>query len=1128
MMSDSSPEVLDVADWLQKLGLGQYQRAFRQNEINCDVLPSLTADDLKELGVALVGHRRRLLDAAAALRAGSSPQPPSPTEDGMGADRSAPSAAEAERRQLTVLFCDLVGSTELSQLLDPEELRDVLRGYQRVCADAVARFGGHLAKYLGDGIMAYFGYPTAYGDDARRAALAGLAVVDEISRLKACSSQISLHVRMGIETGLVVVGEMGSGETREALAVVGETPNVAARLQALAAPDTVVIGAATHHLAGRFLVCEPLGPQILKGIAERVAVYRVLRGVEETDLGEGTGPLVGRQHELALMVERWRQAVAGSGSLVLLSGEAGIGKSRLLRALKEAIASASDGVEVLRCGALCQNSAFHPMIERLERQLELCAEAPVSAKLERLHAALAERGLDQEEAEPLIAALLSLPLERPQPGRSPDELRKKLMTALLGWVVGPAARRPAVLVVEDLHWADASTIVLLGLLVEQLPTQPILAVFTFRPEFIPPWPPRSHIAGIALTRLDGAEVAAIAERVSGGKRFPETVLQQIREKTDGVPLFVEELTRMVLEMGMLKEHDDRYELAGSLPAFAIPSTLRDSLTARLDRLSGARHVAQLAAALGREFSFELLQAVSGHDPAVLESELTTLTGAEIIYQRGLPPQAIYSFKHALTQDAAYDTLLKSTRQQVHARIAATYETRFATVAESRPELVAHHLTEAGDNERAAGYWQSAGELALRRSATGDAVTHFTTALRIVEGLADASEHALRELEIRLRLGTALVMRGNAGDPEVGANYVRSCELGRVLGDSAQLLEALWGSWFVEIHVGRAERACALADELVALAERLRDEDLMLEAYHSRWANSLQSGEVANSLSDMERGIALYVQERHHAHAYRYVGHDPGVCARGQSAIALWFAGLPDQAARRIGEATALAQQLAHPATLAYAAWWSAVVQCLLGNAEGCRAAAETTVRVSQQQDFPMQLSLGRFLVGWSRLQAGEVAQGLQMMEEAFAVVRQLRRDHFREFILSLLAGARLRRDALQEGLAAVRDGREIIRTGEFRLFEAELYRVEGECLIALDGARAAEAEVSFQRAIETANRQGALSLELRAATNLAHLWGDLGKRLEARELLAPIYARFTEGFDTSDLKNAKTLLATLQ
>jgi predicted ATPase/class 3 adenylate cyclase len=812
---------------------------------------------------------------------------------------------EAERRQLTVLFCDLVDSTPLAGQLDPEDLREVVRAYQDTCAKVIARFEGYIAQYLGDGLLVYFGYPQAHEDDAQRAVRAGLGIVEAIGQLNTRLKEergVRLMVRLGVHTGLVVVGEVGGGPRREQLAL-GEMPNLAARLQGIAAPNTLVISAITFHLLGGFFACQSLGTPLLKGFAQPLAVYRVLyesmaRSRLEAAGSTGWTPLVGREQEIGLLRERWAQVKDGNGQVVLLSGEAGIGKSRLVQVLQEQVAAEPQAwLTPCQCSPYHQNTALYPLIDVLERvALSFAREESPSQKLSKLEGFLVQYGLPLAETVPLFTSLLSLPLPADYVPLtvSPEQQKQQTLHALFTIFVRIATQQPVLFVMEDLHWVDPSTLELLSLLVDQGPTARILALCTFRPDFSPTWTGRAHPTQLTVNRLPRRQAVEVIRQVTRGKALPPEVVEQIVAKTDGVPLFVEELTKMVLESGLLQERTERYELTRPLPPLAIPTTLHDSLMARLDRLATVKGLAQLGATLGREFAYELLHAVSPWDEDTTQRGLHQLVEAEFLYQQGLPPQATYVFKHALIQEVAYQSLLRSTRQQHHQRIAQALEARFPTLVETQPELLAHHCTEAGLSAQAVGYWQRAGQRALERSANLEAVNHVTQGLEVLTTLLETRERAQQELALHLTFGPALSNTRGPAAPEAERVYVRACELCRQVGDRPQLFPALWGLWYGHMAGAKLQRARELGEELLSLAQQLQDPMLSLEAHRALGNTLFWRGEPGLAHTHAQHGLALYDPQQMRAHALRY-GQDSGVACRLFGALCLWLLGYPDQA-----------------------------------------------------------------------------------------------------------------------------------------------------------------------------------------------------------------------------------------
>jgi class 3 adenylate cyclase/predicted ATPase len=1057
----------------------------------------------------------------------------------------ASSVPVAERRQLTVLFCDLVDSTALSRQLDPEDYRVVVRAYQAACASVIARFDGHIAQYLGDGLLVYFGYPQAHEDDAQRAVRTGLGMLEAMGTLPPRllrDTSVRLAVRIGIHTGLVVVGEMGSGGRHEHLAL-GDTPNLAARLQGLAAPNTVVISAATARLVHGYFTCQELGPHALKGLETPVHVSQVLgesAAQSRLEAAEAIGltPLVGREAEVALLRERWAQSTEGLGQVVVLSGEAGIGKSRLVRVLTEQVVEAHTPRPTVRCLPYHTNSALYPVIEHLHRLLHWHPEAPPDARLAALEQALQAAYLPLAEVVPLMAALLSLPVPERYPPLtvSPQRQKQQTLEALVAWLLAEAAQQPVLAIWEDLHWADPSTLELLGLLLDQVPTARLLLVLTARPAFRPPWPPRSYVTPLALTRLLRPQVEELVLQMTGGKPLPAEVLRQIVEKTDGIPLFVEELVKTILEAGLVREEAERYVLTGPLPPLAIPTTLQDALMARLDRLAPVKAVAQLGAVLGREFSYALLRAVAPVDEATLQHGLAQLVAAELLYQRGRPPQATYLFKHALVQDAAYQSLLRSTRQQHHQHIAQVLETHFPDLCETQPELLAQHYTEAGLTVQAIPYWHQAGQRAAQRSAHAEAISHLTNALELLKTLPDAPERAQQELALHITLGPALSATKSWAAPEVERVYARARELCQQIGETPQLFTVLRGLWVFYFIRAEYQTAQELGKRCLSLAQSLQDPSFLLEAHHALWDTLVWRGEVVSARAHMEQGAALYDPQQHRSHALLYE-EDPEVCRLAVEALALWYLGYPDQALGSIHDALALAREISHPYSLAMALALAAWVHQCCRETQLSQECAEAAITLSTEQEFPFWAAWGTIVRGWGLTEQGQGEEGVVQIRRGLPVYRATGAETLQPYFLALLAEVYGKVGQDQEGLTALAEALAMAdRTGE-RLHVAELYRLQGTLTLQSNittlqpltpnPQAAAEAEECFWKAIEIARQQQAKSLELRAAGSLSRLWQHQGKRAEAHALLAPIYGWFTEGFDTADLQEAKALLEEL-
>jgi len=1112
-------------------------------QLDDDLLEALTEDLIyaKRLAVDEDGRVLVWTGGASSAPPTISPVPLPVTPDVSPAQSEAAPVVsptpDAERRQLTVLFCDLVDSTQLSGRLDPEEYREVVRAYQKVCTDVIQRYEGHVAQLLGDGVLVYFGYPHAHEDDAQRAVRAGLGIIEAVGALNTSlepAKGIQLALRLGIHTGLVVIGEMGGAGRQEQLAL-GEVPNVAARIQGLAEPNTIMISTDTYRLIQGYFECQALGAQTLRGVAEPIAVYRVLqesgaRGRLDVTQPRGLTPLVGREQEVGLLLERWEQVKAGQGHVVLLTGDAGIGKSRLVQMLKDHVANEPHMRWECRSAEYSQNTALFPLVELFQRLLRFETQETPDAKLEKLEHALSQYRLPLEESVQLFTPLLSLPIPEdryPALNLSPQRQRQKTLETIVAMLLELAEHQPVLFILEDLHWTDPTTLELIGLLLDQTPTASLLVLLTCRPTFQPSWSHRSYLSEITVNRLSHTQVAQIVTCITDGKTLPQEVLGQIVEKTDGVPLFVEEMTKAILEAGYLKEVHGHYALTGSLRALTIPVTLQDSLMARLDRLVTAKGIAQLAAVLGRQFAYALLQRVSQVDAMTLQRELGRLVDAELVYQRGVPPQSTYVFKHALIQDAAYASLLKSTRQHYHQQIAQVLEAQFPETAETQPELLAHHYTEAALPEKAVPYWHHAGQRASERSAHVEAITHLRQGLALLQTLLETPERFQHEVDMLIALGASLFAVKGYAAREVGETYTYARQLCHHLEDPHQLFTVLRGLWNYSLVRAELQTAHELGEQLFTLAQQVQDAAMLVAAHRALGVTLFHLGAVVSAHTHFAQGIQLYDAQQHRAAVFLY-GEDVGVICHSFAPWTLWYLGYPDQGLARNQEAVTLAQQCAHPLSLSFALSLAAGFHQLRCEEHTAQEYAEAAIHLTTEQGFPHWRAYSAILRAWVLAHQGQAQEGIEQITQGLRDYRATGAELWRPYLLALLAEAHGTIGEREEGLTLLTETLTLVDITGQRWYEAELYRLQGALLLQGSSENSTEAETCFQHAMTIARTQQAKSLELRAATSLARLWQQQGKRKEAHDLLAPVYHWFTEGFDTADLQDAKALLEVLE
>jgi len=1117
-----------VTSWLEELGLGQYADAFQENELDLDQLVDLSNEDLKDLGVTIMGHRKKLFRAIEALSLEF------PAEISQGDDSSlsepplASAAGEAERRQLTVMFCDLVGSTELSQQFDPEDLQTMLASYQAACNTAIERFDGYVARYMGDGMLVYFGYPLAHEDDAERAVRAGLGIIEEVASLD-LSFEVELSVRVGIATGLVVAGDIVGEGASEERTVLGETPNLAARLQGIAPPGGVIIADSTRRLVEGRVEVETLEPVSLKGFRESVQAFRAI-GIHAASRFDASSsnsltPFVARSSELNLLTDRWQQACSGDGQVVLLSGEAGIGKSRILHELRDLLGTFAHVSIRFQCSPFNSNTPFSPIIEQLRFTAGFAKSDADENRLDKLEQFIGETTGNIGNDAPRLAALMQLPLERYPPLElSPARQKAEIIEVLVDLLVHFSRNSPLIVFVEDIHWIDPSTLEVFDAFVDELQTLPVMLVLTHRPGLDQRWEEFGHVATISLNRMGRKEMRSMVDRVTGGKALPESILEQILERTDGVPLFVEELIKTLLESKLVQEVDGQFVSEEALPSKAIPATLRDSLMARLDRLAPVKEVAQAAACIGREFSSELLTSII--DTPGLDEKLDQLVDSGLIFRRGSRDQGRFVFKHALVQDAAYESLLKARRRGLHARIAKLLEDEYSDRGDIEPELLAHHYTEADQAEPALRYWLRAGQQSTRQCAHAEAIAHLRRGLSIVDTLPQSEEKNCSEIEFRKVLGVPLMNKEGAASAVVFENYQRAQALCEQEAGNENLYPVLWGLWFHNYIGSNLSQATEIADQLLEVGENQNDAELMLEAHHCQWAVHYIGGDLGSALEHCNQGIQLYRPDEHHALTFTYGGHDPGVCALHVSGFILWLMGYPDQSQQRLDSAYTLASELAHTTTMASTLSISQLLHALRRDEDLLEQIAKELLQVAEKEKMQDSLTMARGLNGWLMYRRGEQQEGLELMRNL--VDRRLELGTaWNSIPISLIAEILAGMGEEREALSLLDENISLAQRDEVHWCEAELYRVKGRLLLVNEAQDLTAAEQAFNKAIEIAQRQKAKSLELRATVDLARLWQTRGDTDQARERLRPIYDWFTEGLDTTDLVEARTLLEAL-
>ncbi|MBX3321164.1 MAG: AAA family ATPase [Nitrospira sp.] len=1125
-----------VSAWLGSLGLEVYREAFQQNAITWDVLSELSDGDLASLGV-LLGHRKKLLRAIAQLSQTSDggSAKPSPSKTGEGIKPFPSDRDHAERRQLTIMFCDLVGSTALASQLDPEDLQTAIRRFLDTCSQAIGRFNGYIAKYMGDGLLVYFGYPHAYEHDAERAVHAGLAVLDLVKALPSDDpTQLGSNIaaRIGIATGQVIVGEVLGQDTSRERSVFGETPNLAARLQSLAAPNQLVVDSATKRLVGSEFEFADRGNVSLKGFEAPVQVWQVLSIKPSASRFESyrSGRLtsfIGREHEMALLLGRWREAVGGEGQVVVLCGEAGIGKSRIVRNLRDQLVA--EGCETIQfqCSPYHTNTALYPAITYLRQAAGLTGQDSPTMQLQKLNALAVHRGIDDQTKVALLADLLSIHGDaRHQPLNASSEKRKEMtLETLIQQLHRLADRCPTLFIVEDAHWLDPTTMDLLTRIIDRIHSIRVLLAITFRPDFKPVWADSGHVTLLTLSRLPRRHSVELLTWMTGGKALPPEVQQTILAKTDGVPLYLEELTRSLLESGLLAEAKDSFSLKGPIKELSIPDSLQALLMERIDRLGSAKEIVQTGAAIGREFGYELLEQTVDVTEGELNDALQLLRESGLIFQEGEIPAAKYIFKHALIQDAAYGTLSKKSRRALHARIAKTLEDRFADRVKAEPEVLAYHYEQAGAINQAVQYWHLAARRDAAQSADTEALSHFDRTLNLLETLPQSQERHALELELLIARGAPLLrLKGYASD-EIEHNYLKARNLAQENPSSEQYFLSMWGLWVFHLVRGPLAKACKLAEGLLSWASRQRNQDLLIRAHESVGSTYSFLARFSEAKTHLYEAKSLYDPQRPRTQVLPYT-QDPGITARIILARTLWIVGEVDEVETLVAEAIAMARELEHPFTLAFTLATASWIYSTLRDTNRTLSLTEEAVMLSSKYSFEVPLAWAMSFQGWALAEQGK-ENGLERLLEGLSAAQKAKASLNHTYTLALLAEIHLRNQRVAEGLSAIQEAQELAITQGELCWQAELLRLKGELLLAQSEQSIMEAEQCFSQALTIAQDQHAKMLELRATISMAKLLRKQSKPDTAKSLLGSVRSGFSGKGINADLIEAQKFLEQL-
>lgn len=1125
-----------VSAWLESLGLDGYREVFERNAITWDVLPELNDGDLAALGV-LLGHRKKLLRAIAQLSQSREDDGvgPLPVPTGQGGEPFLSSRDRAERRQLTVMFCDLVGSTALARRLDPEDFQAAARRFLDTCHEAVSRFDGYIAKYMGDGLLVYFGYPQAHEHDAERAVHAGLAVLELVKALPReyfSDQELEIAARIGIATGPVMVGELIGQETAKERSVFGETPNLASRLQGLAAPNQLIIDSVTKRLVGGEFEFADRGTASLKGFEAPVQIWQVVSAKPSASRFESyrSGRLIdfiGREHETALVLGRWREAVEGEGQVVLLCGEAGIGKSRLVRQLRDQLTG--DHFETIQsqCSPHHTNTVLYPVITYLRQAAGLTAEDSAATQRQKLVTLMADNGLDDRTTVALFADLLSIQgNEQDQPANvSPDKRKEMTLEALVQYLQRLADRFPVLLIVEDAHWLDPTTLDLMTRVIDRVKQMRVLLLITFRPDFRPVWAEYSHVTFLTLSRLPRRQSAELIATMTRGKALPQEVQQAILAKTDGVPLYIEELTENLLETGLLAEGTDSFTLKTPLKEMVIPDSLQSLLMERVDRLGPVKEIVQIGAAIGREFTYELLRAVVDMTDNQLNSALDLFVSSGLILQEGQRSLSRYRFKHMLVQEAAYNTLPKKSRRLLHARIAKTLEEQFAERVQLEPELLAYHFEQAGLTRQAITYWRLAARRDADRSANIEALNHFNSALTLLKELPADMERDALELDLLIARGAPMVTVKGYASQEIEQNYLRARELSHNKSGSEQYFLSVWGLWVFHLVRGPLATACDLAEHLLSLAEQQQNSDMLIRAHESVGSTYFFLGRFDEANTHLFSAKSLFDLPRHRSEALPYA-QDPGITARIILGRTLWILGEVDQVEALSREAIGMARELEHPFTLAFTLASVCWISSALRDADRTLGLAREAVAISTKHSFEVGLAWAMSSQGWALAEKGH-EEGLATLVHGLSATQAAGARLNNTYTLALLAELYLRKKRIDEGLGAIEEAQKVVLTQGERFWQAELFRLKGELLLEQAEPAVSAAEQCFTQALMIAQEQHASMLELRAAMSMAKLLKKLNRLDAAKVVLQSVLSRFREGVADADIIEAQTILERL-